>query len=92
MEEPRSKKNVARFRQGRKRNVRRKEDQPTSHKKKNGKITPGRERDPTPDSAIQPPTNQTSETPTQTCKKHSCSPNRYNPSKRRRESKEDEEK
>ena len=34
MEEPRSKRNVTRFRQGRKRNVRRREDQPTLHKKK----------------------------------------------------------
>ena len=58
----------------------------------NGKITPGRKRDPTPDSAIQAPNKQTSQTPTQTCKKHSCSPNRYNPSKHRRESEEDEEK
>ena len=29
----------------------------------NGKITPGRKRDPTPDSTIQAPTKQTSQTP-----------------------------
>ena len=57
-EETRPKRKVARFRQRRKRNIRRKEDQPTSHKKKNGKITPGRERDPTFDSVIQAPTNK----------------------------------
>jgi hypothetical protein len=33
-EETRPKRNVARFRQGRKRNIQRKEDQPTSHKKR----------------------------------------------------------
>ena len=92
MEEPRPRKNVARVRQGRKRNVRRREDEQTSHKKKmeRSHLEEKEIQLLIAQSKLQP--NKKAKTPTQTCKKHSCSSNRYNPSKCKRESKEDEEK
>ena len=92
MEEPRPRKNVARFRQGRKRNVRRREDEQTSHKKKmeRSHLEEKEIQLLIAQSNLQP--NKQAKTPTQTYKEHSFSPNRYNPSKRRKESKEDEEK
>ena len=48
------------------------------HTRRKKKDHTWKRKDPTSDSAIQAPTKQTSQTPTQTCKKHSCSPNNQN--------------